>query len=196
MRRVRIILLCFLAVMLASGCATTIIPPKQVQTPAKVYLLDFGRTASLVLPNTDGGMTRYAYGDWDWYARRQTGMWNAITALAWPTEGALGRERLPASPDQETLKKHLPYPAENIYELTVDQDKALALSRQLDAAFAARPETLFHQPEVSLEFVRYPERYWAFHNSNHVTVRWLEQLGADTRGCPVWSSWQVRTPSR
>ena len=178
----------------AGGCATTIVPPKDVQTPAKVYVVDSGRTSSLVIPDQQGGVTRYAYGDWDWYAMRKTGLLHAITALFGPTQGALGRKRMEASPDTQSLVKQLPYPPENVYEITVEQDKALALSRQLDGVFVTAADTYHDQPEVGLEFVHFPERYSAVHNSNHVTAKWLREMGAETRGWPVLSAWEVAPP--
>src|SRR5687768_11373806 len=75
-----------------SGCTTTIIPPPSPQHPTTVFLLDHGRTPSLVLPTDDGQMTRYAYGDWTWYALAKTGVWEGFAALFLPTQGALGRK--------------------------------------------------------------------------------------------------------
>src|SRR5262249_36080850 len=56
-------------VMLAGGCSATIIPPPQPDPATTVYIADYGRPSSLLLPNpASGGWTEYAWGDWDWFA--------------------------------------------------------------------------------------------------------------------------------
>ncbi len=179
------------AAALMGGCATTIVPPTDVQTPTKVYLVDHGRTSSLVIPNQSGGATRYAYGDWDFYAMRKTGPLHAIAALCWPTQGALGRKQLQVGTDAQAVAKQMPYPPENVYEIVLERDKVLALGRELDAVFVTAAGTYRDQPAVGLEFVHYPEAYTALHNSNHMTARWLREMDARTRGWPVLSVWKV-----
>ena len=57
-----------------TGCVTVVRPPAAPADPVEVYLLDHGRTPSLVLPGGDGGSTRWAYGDWRWYALGEHGL--------------------------------------------------------------------------------------------------------------------------
>jgi len=54
--------------MLAGGCTSTVIPPKRVTDPAAVFLTDYGRHSSLLLPDREGRLVEYAFGDWDWFA--------------------------------------------------------------------------------------------------------------------------------
>jgi hypothetical protein len=77
-----------------SGCTTTVHPPARVADPAQIGVLDHGRHASLILESSGGDMVRYAYGDWNWFALRQTGPLEASAAVLWPTRAALGRMRL------------------------------------------------------------------------------------------------------
>lgn len=180
-----LVLTCFLV----SGCALVVIP----QAPhdhTTAYLLDSGRTSSLIIPNESGGLTRYTYGDWDWYALRETEWWRAIPALLWPTQGALGRMPLEGPEDLAKLSQE----AENMYAIPVDRQRALALSRRLDGEFDAQIATLVQTPSVGLDFVHHGHWYWAAHNSNHATAGWLHDLGVKTRGYPAWSSWQIREP--
>ncbi len=77
-----------------SGCGATVYPPPDVAAPSQVGVLDHGQHSSLILQIPDG-MVRYSYGDWKWYALRQTGPAEGIAALFWPTQAGLGRKQLP-----------------------------------------------------------------------------------------------------
>ncbi|MGH8287112.1 MAG: hypothetical protein ACRETT_15295, partial [Steroidobacteraceae bacterium] len=99
----RIALVCGLVPGLA-GCTTTIGAPVHPADPVEVFIIDQGRTASLVIPASSGGMLRYAYGDWRWYALRETGLFRGAAALLWPTQGALGRAELGGPPTLATVR--------------------------------------------------------------------------------------------
>jgi len=81
-----------MVVCTATSCTYSILVPQTLTEPTTVYLIDHGRTSSLVLPNLEGSYTRYAYGDHRWYALDDTGIWQGFAALFWPTPGALGRQ--------------------------------------------------------------------------------------------------------
>jgi hypothetical protein len=183
---------------LLGGCATVVRPPQGVRDPVTVYLLDHGRTSSLVLPADDGGR-RYAYGDWDWYALRRTGFLSGAKALLTPTQGALGREHLhaPAAAPSE-LAPATPRPltsvhVENQYAIVVERERASQLRARLDAVVDGAPRQ-HDTPEVGLHFVPCRPPYTALHNSNHVTARWLSDLGASIRGPAAFSVWRVNPP--
>lgn len=98
----------FMAFMvLAAGCSTTVIPPESTIEPVTVFLLDHGRTPSLILPSADSNMTRYVYGDWNWYALRNTGPIDGLRALFWPSQGTLGRRDFPGPPDAHIIRERL-----------------------------------------------------------------------------------------
>src|SRR5688572_33154323 len=78
-----------LLVMLA-GCSTTVVTPAAPLEPVTAFLLDHGSTSSLVMPTADGNMVRYVYGDWNWYALRNTGIIDGLRALLGPSQGTLG----------------------------------------------------------------------------------------------------------
>jgi hypothetical protein len=57
---------------------TTVVPPTRPADPATVFLVDFGRTPSLVLTVGDNRMVAYAYGDWAYYALRKQGAIDSV----------------------------------------------------------------------------------------------------------------------
>jgi hypothetical protein len=180
-----------LALGAAGGCTTTLVPPAQVRDPVSIFLLDHGRTPSLVLPAGDGGMVRYAYGDWNWYALRQTGPGDALAALFWPTRGALGRRQLAGPADARSIRRQLNADLEHIHEILVERTHAQRLRENLDRIYQQRLETKVITESVGLAFVHHPRRYTALHNSNHAAARWLRYLGVQTRGMVGFSSWRV-----
>lgn len=181
------------ALLLASGgCTTTLVPPADVREPVSVFLLDHGRTPSLVLPAADGGMIRYAYGDWQWYALRRTGALNAIPALLWPTRGTLGRGELAGPADDASIRRQVHVGIEHLYEIRVESEAVQRLRETLDGIYHENLDTLIVTESVGLSFTHHPQSYCALHNSNHVVADWLRQLGVQTRGITCVSTWRVR----
>src|SRR5688572_6361433 len=97
-----------LAALLCAGCATTVVPPVSPPQPVEVFILDHGRTTSLVLPTPEARMTRYAYGDWNWYALGMQSVADGLRALAGPNPAAFGRQDLPGPARADTLRAHFP----------------------------------------------------------------------------------------
>jgi hypothetical protein len=185
-----------LAVLLGclSGCTTTVIAPASPQNPTTVFLLDHGRTPSLVLPTDDGRMIRYAYGDWTWYALAKTGIWEGFAALFLPTQGALGRKALDGPCDADHVEQRVNVGIEQLYSIEVEADKVAALRGCLDATFEANRATLVVNEPYGLEFVHHPRKYTFLCNSNHAVAQWLRELGCETRGGALFSNWKVRHP--
>jgi hypothetical protein len=180
-----------IAMLLAlAGCSTTIVPPAQVDAPVTVYVVDKGRTPSLVVPGSDGELVRYTYGEWRWYALNETGVLRGIAALLWPTQGALGRAELPGPASRVTVERHLPGAVE-ILPVTVEQARAREFASQMEALYGAAIDTEVHAPHVRLHFVHHPRRYTWFWNSNHAVASWLRELGCETRGLSFRSQWSV-----
>ena len=175
-----------------SGCTTTLVPPANVREAVSVFLLDHGRTPSLILPAGNGCMIRYAYGDWQWYALRRTGAFNAIPALFWPTRGALGRGELAGPADEASIRRQLNVGVEHLYELRVENEAVQRLRETLDGIYQQHIKTLVVTESVGLSFTHHPQSYCALHNSNHVVADWLRELGIQTRGITGFSTWRVR----
>lgn len=186
-----------LLVLATAACTAVIKPPVAPQVPQAVFVLDHGRHSSLVLPGADGGLVRYSYGDWSWYALEKTGPFRGSSAVLWPTRAAFGRRELagaasgPATAD--VVRAAVRVGVEHLYELVVDARDAAALRRRLDALFHAADSTLVYNEAYDLEFVHHPESYWAFRNSNQMVARWLERLGCRVRGPALLSRWRVET---
>lgn len=178
-----------LAVPLLVGCASTIVAPCGSPPRQTVYVLDHGRTSSLALPDETGGFVRYVYGDWRWYALNETTVLVGAAALLWPTRGALGRA---ASPSRITPDAGAPVAYEQLHVLEVETQRVRELRRRLDALFSANAHDRVHNALYDLDFVPYPRRYSVLHNSNHVIVAWLEELGCEVQGIPLWSAWRVQ----
>ena len=68
---------------LSLGCATRVVPPRAIVSPVTVYIADYGRHSSLILPTDTGCLAEYAYGDWRFYALNQYRWYWGMTALIW-----------------------------------------------------------------------------------------------------------------
>ncbi|MFW6058853.1 MAG: DUF2459 domain-containing protein [Phycisphaeraceae bacterium] len=173
-----------------SGCATTIVPPRPVDEPASVFVVDHGYTATLVLPDAYGTV-RYAYGDWAYYGRANRGVLQAAVALFWPTRATLGRKQLSAEPVEADIRSRVGVRVEAMHEVVVERARARALADRLDAYFQAHADQMVVNPPAELRFVPAEPRYHLLRNSNHAVAHWLEAMGAEVRGVPVGSRWRV-----
>jgi hypothetical protein len=77
--------------VVSSGCTTSIVPPKSAPDPIEVSVVEYGRHASLVLPEGTGAV-EYAYGEWKWFALEQKQIWRVFRVLLCPADGTLGRQ--------------------------------------------------------------------------------------------------------
>jgi hypothetical protein len=180
-------------VLLAGGCTTIIIPPSAPPDPAQVYLLDHGRTPSLVLPRADGSMVRYAFGDWRWYALRQNGLFEGLAAVFLPTHGTLGRRVLPGPPTLDNVRTQVKVGSERIHQISVERAEVEELQAHLDEIFQQNIAGKIVNEPSDFEFVQHPQRYNGLvHNSNHVAAGWLRDLGCRTHGITMLSTWNVR----
>ncbi len=185
-----------LAALLLTGCgATRISPPAEVLDPVPVFVLDHGRHTSLVLADRDGGLHRYAYGDWRYYAQGDTSLASGLAALFWPTPGALGYRRLRGEADAATVERLVRVGIVELHTLRVERARADALRARLDAIIAQAP-TLLPAPDVDLTFVPHPRAYSLAHNSNQVMADWLTELGCQVQRRPLWAAWVVTGAER
>jgi hypothetical protein len=172
------------------GCATTVFPPHHVANPVQVGVLDHGRHTSLIVEIPGNGMLRYAYGDWQWYALRRTGPFEASSALLWPSQAGLGRQELPGPFSPTAVSRQVRVPIEHALYLTVDAGKVRHLIERLDGIFFESSADRVYNEAYDLVFVPHPDRYSMFHNSNQVVRDWLEQLGCRVEGTAFFSNWQ------
>ena len=172
------------------GCTTHVTPPAAPETPASVFVLDHGRHTSLVVSTPEGDLVRYAYGDWRFYAERQTGLGHGIAALLWSTPGALGRRDLPGPPEHAVVRERVLVEIDTVYALVVERARVEALRASLDGIFAAAERSL-DTPETGLVFVPHPVDYRLRHNSNTVVGLWLEALGCELNRRPIFARWRI-----
>jgi hypothetical protein len=182
------------AALVLPGCATVVVPPAAPDEPVAVFLLDHGGHASLVLPAGEGGLVRYAYGDYRWYALEQTGPGSGLAALLGSTTGALGRGKLRGPAEARAVRAQVREGTRQVFALRVARAASERLRAELDGIFAADRGTPVYSATYDLEFVRHPVPYSAEHNSNVVTAGWLESLGCEVKGAGLITNWSVTLP--
>lgn len=173
-----------------ASCATVITPQSALSDPVDVFVVDQGRTTSLVIPASGGKLVRYAYGDWNWYALGNHGVWDAISALFWPTRAALGRGVLEGPATIDGIRRQVPAP-EEILSVPVDRARLLAFEQRMEALYDSGRDAEVSNPDVGMSFVHHPHAYTAFWNSNHAVASWLRELGNTTRGLSYCANWRV-----
>jgi len=173
-----------------AGCTNKVQGPGDLfRKPVTVFLVDQGRTSSIVLPREDGTMVRWAFGQWGWYAIGNNGPVDAVWALFIPTSGTLGRAKL-TGPATEKHVREVVHDIEFVYPIVVEREKAERLDKELEEEFARQSAIQVINRKNDMTFVKF-SWYHGFHNSNHQTCMWLEELGCRVRGSTLISSWEV-----
>jgi hypothetical protein len=114
--------------------------------------------------------------------------------VLWPTQGALGRQRIEAAPARlDDLIAHLGIGIDEAFPLRVERAAVAALRQRLESLFEANRATLLYNPAPRLEFVHHPEPYTLFNSSNRKVAQWLRELGCEISGVPLLSNWRVET---
>ena len=174
-----------------SGCTTSIISPADPADPVSVFVLDYGRHSSLLLPDTGTqALVEYAYGDWNWFASDRSEWYDVFPTLFWPTRGALGQRRLYVESNAESVLRV--FPCERVLKVTVSAQKANDLSAELHSQFEQHSDTLRYQPLYDLSFVHSETAFHLFHNCNHILADWLRELGCEVRGPAMTADFVVR----
>jgi hypothetical protein len=181
------LLAALLTVCAAAGCATVLTPPAIVTDPVTVYVTDYGRHSSLILPR-GGGYTEYAFGQWEWFAQGKTGLLRGPLVVMVPGQSTLGRRGLGEIANEGEASRKAD--GASARALVVERAKAEALVAELDARFEAEIETRIEGPD-GMEFVKDPRVYTMLHNSNGVTADWLRQLGVGVQGSALRSNFRV-----
>ncbi|MEX0887415.1 MAG: hypothetical protein WD009_13350, partial [Phycisphaeraceae bacterium] len=123
-----------LLVALPLGCTTVVRAPEQVAEPTVVYILDHGRTPTLVLPAWDEGFTRWAYGDWRYYAEGRANVSTGAAALLWPTQGALGRMEHAGPATPAGIEAQVDVSIDEMHAVRVERDAVRRLRAELERA--------------------------------------------------------------
>ena len=186
-------LFCMLGcVVMVGGCSTTVIPPEHPPDPVSVYVTDYGRHSSVLLPDPRGHLTEFAYGDWNWFALRQTDSGSAMRALFFSKDSTLGRRQLAVDDRDDVDHITRATKAVHVARIEAARDRVEALLERLDTFYQGHIDTVTYSPNSQLWFVRYPGHYGVFHNCNHVTAGWLRELGCEVHGTAMFSKFTVR----
>jgi hypothetical protein len=174
-----------------TGCGgARITPPACPADPASVFVADYGRHSSLILPSpVDGKLHEYTFGDFDWFALNRNAWHDALDALFCSDGAALGWRTLDPADDAESLARSTSAP--RVLQLQVARDRASRLLEKIDARYRRHLPSQVFNPLMSLHFVRDDERYSWGNNCNHVTARWLEALGCTLRGSRMTSHFRL-----
>lgn len=191
-RLLSLLILAAVPATLLTTCTTLVEPPRNPPDPVSTFLVDHGRHASLLLPDADGTLVEWVYGEWRWYALDESGWWRVPATAFWPTRGTLGRHERACAPTLEDVERTLD--CEEVFELPVPGDAVAGLHRRLQADFDAHRDTLHFQPLYQLDFVHHAQDYHCLDNCNHAVKRWLEELGCRVTGIGIFSDWKVQPP--
>jgi hypothetical protein len=172
------------------GCATTITPPQSPVDPVEVFVVDHGRTTSLVIPSSSAGALRYAYGDWNYYALGRKDLFHGIAALLWPTPSALGRAEFQTAATEEDIRTQV-HSIEALHVIHVERAQVHAFEQRMETLYNAGRGSEVENLPTGLRFVPHPRRYTYFWNSNHAVASWLRELGCRTRGASFRASWRI-----
>ena len=181
---------------LTSGCSPwRIIPPENVSNPAPVYITRYASHTRLALPFEDGTRgVEYGYGDWHWYAKRETGAWSGFRAVLLPMDGAYSRREIPWPDSAETFQRRLG--GNHTEKLMVESERASTLRKALEEMWQSlgEAEEVGH-PRTGAVYRRAGEAYHLFSNSNQQTASWLKALDCRVRGIQVGGEFRVeRSP--
>jgi hypothetical protein len=107
--------------LLPLAVPTTVTLPARPTSPTTVFLIDFGRTSGLVLAVSDIRLVSYVYGDWNYYALQNQGVFDVLAALLWPTHGALGRKDIAGPLNSETVRQSIGTPIARLYAFEAER---------------------------------------------------------------------------
>jgi hypothetical protein len=180
-----------LLLLLCAGCATTVIPPPRPVDPVTVYLTDYGRHSSLLIPTAPGRYTEYAFGDWEFFALGNTRWWIAVRATLQSPQATLGRRHVMLSPEEDdrTVRRRLG--CKRLMKFDASRQAVEVLAFNLDRPFRMAATLPVPSNYSMLEHVIDDEHYWGCHNCNHVTADWLRRLDCEIHGAAFFSSFEI-----
>jgi hypothetical protein len=188
----RAIFLTVTALVCAGGCATRITPPPSPINPVAVYVTDYGRHSSILLPTGDGHLVEYSYGDWEYYALNKYRWYIGASKLIYSDASGLGRRVLAHPGDHQALHKFLG--SKRLLHLYVEQSRVRDLLAELDTRYNQRLDTMIYNDYVKAYFVKDNSRYWFFNTCNAQTALWLKKLDCQVDGLAVMSNFQLAAP--
>ena len=169
---------------------TVLIPEESVIESSKVFVIDHGTHTSLAVQKDSQSFIRYAYGDKNYYANRETSLSSGAAALLVPTESVLARGELSGIESAADFEQALPVVIQKVYEFDVEKPKANALISKLDSMHSASKDQI-EVPAYGLVFADHASDYHLISNSSTMIASWLREMGVRTIGWGLIASWAV-----
>jgi hypothetical protein len=172
-----------------AGCATRIVPPANPASPVAVYVADYGRHSSILLPTGNALLLEYSYGDWDYYALSNYRWYLGATKLFLSEGSGLGRRYLPYPNDEQELQRTLS--SKRLLRIDIERHRVLALLDELEERYNGHIDSLIYNEDQGTYFVKDDSHYSLLHTCNQETAAWLERLGCGIEGWAVLSNFRV-----
>jgi len=176
-------------VLALPGCAWTVRAPSTVADPVPVWITEYGRHCRVALPTGPSTFTEYGFGEWNFYALEDRGIFSILRAGTGFGRGAFSRRSLIAAPDGTIGPWQTG--GTRSERVQVERARADSLRRELDTRWLRNQDNVRIRARDGVPVSRDPERYHLFSNSNHATARWLQRLGCKVRGFPLTSNFRV-----
>ncbi len=128
---------CFLAgaaagfILVSGGCAAPLPveglwPPRPADPVRRVFVSVDTWHGMVALPQGDGTLEEWGYAERGWYLEHSRGVWGAVRALLWPTEGVVEVSR-----GAEPWAKRTPQPPARMWEFRLTEEGYARLLRRL-----------------------------------------------------------------
>ena len=156
-----------------------------------MFLLDHDSHTSLAIETDQENFIRYANGNKNYYALRNTDLASGARALLIPTDAVLARSELKITPSVEGVIDALPVVVQKVYPLKVEDLKADQLISSLDEIFVGGKEVLIEVPAYGLTFVPHPDDYSWANNSSTMIASWVRHMEITTIGWGLLAYWRV-----
>ena len=133
----------------------------------------------------NGQLIEFTYGDWALFALDKRDLKTAVTHMAFPTLGALGRKAISWTPSEPAIPKFtdcidlVPFPA--------NAQLVETLYSRLNAEFERSINDQIYHEADELYFVPYKVPYSLLNNCNHELAKWLVELGGEVSGRIFWN---------
>ena len=178
----------FLALFLP-GCAWTVRAPSNVADPVPVWITEYGRHCRVALPSGPSTFTEFGFGEWNFYALEDRGIFSTLRAGTGFGSGAFSRRPLTAASDGTLGPRQTG--GTRSERIQVERTQADSLRRELDARWQRNQGAVRIRQRDSVPVSRDTAPYNLFDNSNHATARWLRRLGCEVHGFPLTANFRV-----
>jgi hypothetical protein len=184
--------LCVVLCLAISGCSGTIHPPAHPADPVPIYVTDYGRHSSIVLPDAHGAYTEWAFGDWNWFALGHTQWYDAIVPIFISPQSTLAQRTIAANTNDDALRRELG--ANTLLRFDVPAPCAQQLEEHLTQRYLRHINTQMHSDYSQMDHVKDSEIYSGLNDCNDLTARWLRDMGCEVDGLTTFSKFKLGPP--